>query len=271
MRRLLGYMRPYRVLVGLSLLFLLAAVRPAGAESAAHPPGRRQVHPPRRAPSASRPSIPGCRPTPGAASPASRSLYLARAARHLRHRVRPDVPDAVDRPTRHVRPAQAAHGAPARSRPGLLRPQSRRPPGNPRHHRRRRAQRPVRVRPGHHPRRPAGAGLHRHHHVPPEPAAHRHPDGGHAVGDRRHHDLPPQRARRATGASAWPSPRSTPTCRSTSPASWCCSSSIANGAARASSNASTANTWTPTRTPSPPTAGSIRWWNSSPCWRWRRF
>ena len=36
-----------------------------------------------------------------------------------------------------------------------------------------------------------------------------------------------------------------------------------------SSSASTASTWTPSRTPSPPTAGSIRWWSSCPCWRWR--
>ena len=34
---------------------------------------------------------------------------------------------------------------------------------------------------------------------------------------------------------------------------------------------STATTWTPTRTPSRPMAGSIRWWNSSPCWHSRRI
>ena len=46
-----------------------------------------------------------------------------------------------------------------------------------------------------------------------------------------HGDLPAQRDARATAASAWPSPGSTPTCRSTSPGSWCCSSSIASAAA----------------------------------------
>ena len=55
--------------------------------------------------------------------------------------------------------------------------------------------------------------------------------GGHAAGHSGDRDFPPQRDRKVTGASAWPSPRSTPTCRSTSPASWCCSFSIASAAA----------------------------------------
>ena len=37
---------------------------------------------------------------------------------------------------------------------------------------------------------------------------------------------------------------------------------------RRNSKGSTASTWTRTRTPSWPTAGSIRWWSLSPCWRW---
>ena len=35
------------------------------------------------------------------------------------------------------------------------------------------------------------------------------------------------------------------------------------------SRQSTASTWTRTRTPSRPTAGSTRWWSSFRCWRWR--
>ena len=51
-------------------------------------------------------------------------------------------------------------------------------------------------------------------------------------------------------------------------ASSCCSCSTARRRAARNSRASIASTWRRSRTPSPPTAGSIRWWSSSACWRW---
>ena len=65
------------------------------------------------------------------------------------------------------------------------------------------------------------------------------------------------RCRTATAAFASPSPRSTPTFRSTSTASRCSSYSIARRRARRSSKRSTASTWRRSRIRSSPTAGFI--------------
>ena len=61
-----------------------------------------------------------------------------------------------------------------------------------------------------------------------------------------------------TAASAWPSPVSIPTCRSTSAGWWCCSSSIANAKLTTDSRKSIAATWTRTKTRSWPTRFTIR-------------
>ena len=106
MRRLLGYMRPYRKLVGISLLFLLvqSALQVLGPlltqdrGGPLHPAERRRAHA-----DVPRPAI--CPPTPGPGSAQHRPALSRRAGRRLRFRVRPDVPDAVHRPARHVRPA----------------------------------------------------------------------------------------------------------------------------------------------------------------------
>jgi ATP-binding cassette subfamily B protein len=66
-------------------------------------------------------------------------------------------------------------------------------------------------------------------------------------------------------------PESTPTFRSTLPGSWCCNCLTGNGGAPRSSSRSTGSTCTPTRTRSRLTAGSTRWSSSSRCWLWLAY
>src|ERR1039458_1492082 len=107
MRRLIGYMRPYRALVFFSLLFLLAefvlqVLNPLLTRLAVDKYLRPNA--PHRCLAAGRP----------VGRPHPRRIALPRGAGlRLHHRLRPDGPDAVDRPTGHVRSAQAAYGTPA--------------------------------------------------------------------------------------------------------------------------------------------------------------
>ena len=192
MRRLLGYMRPYRVRIAISLVFLLAqsALQVLGPLLTRTAVDRYIAPDPAQ--------LPGflARFLPADASQrtgAHRTALPGGAGRQLRLRVRADVPDAVHRPARHVRSAPPAHAAPAGSRPGVLRSQSGGPPGDPRDHRRGRAERSVRLRTGDHSGRRAGAGLHPRHHVQLQPAADGDHADRHAVRDSDHGDLPAQR------------------------------------------------------------------------------
>ena len=110
--------------------------------------------------------------------------------------VHPDSRHAKGRAGNHVRPAQGNLLPSAAVAHELLRPQPGRPPGHPRHHRRRRAQRPVHHRRRRHGQRRLPAHPLRLHHAADELA----PGAGHlrrAAADLPFHlDVPQSRARR---------------------------------------------------------------------------
>ncbi len=186
------------------------------------------------------------------------AIYLCRPAGFLRLRVRPILPDAVDRPEGHARPPPPPHGSPPAARPRLLRPHPGGPHAHPSHHRCGRPQRVARFRPGHYPGRRADAGFVLGGHAPLSPALTAVLLADRAPGRRGHRAFSAAPPHRATAASAWPSPGSTPTCRSTSAASSSSSSSTAKR--RASGEFERTNRAAHgglQETPSSPTAGSI--------------
>ena len=242
MRRLLGYLRPYRLQAALALA--VDHLRVGAAAGAAVPDEARDrpLHRDRRS----------GRPRP------HRAGVPRDPARLVRARVPADLDAPDDRPAHHVRHAHADLRAPPAHRRAVLRSQSRRPPDDARHDRRRRAQRPV-----HGGRR---LDLRRHLH------ARRHHDRarrhGLAAGAAGVLGAAAHRARDAVVPDATcgspigrcgPGSRgSTPICRSTSPAWRRCSCSAASAAATIASTTSTAATATPTSSRSSTTRCSTR-------------
>ncbi len=229
MRRLLGYMRPYGVLVTLSLVFLLiqSVLQVLGPQLTRIAVDKYLQ--PKGAATFLDPLLPA-----GAWDGLTRIalLYLIMLAGIfvtefaqtylMQYTGQLAMFDLRKQLMEHLQTA----------RPGVLRPQPGRPPGDARHHRCGRAQRPLRIRPGDYSGRCAGAGVHRGDHVPLSPLLTAIMLAAMPLGDSGDRASSAAASRKATGASASPSRGSIPICRSTSPASWCCSFSTANGEAR---------------------------------------